>query len=484
MPHTSQLSNKQRFIKNLTFLFSSRILSAILTLAANIYLIERLGASIFGEFAFGVTLTGYFISIADTGLSPFGETAAAKNKNISNIAEIINNISSARLLLSFISLIIIISIGLIFFKNAPRQKNIIIVFSLLPLIYSFNFSWALRGMEKNHVILFTNFINSLLFLLGILLIVKNLNWYLAAALLYLAGNLATVLIQTNYIEKTIKKIKINFAFNAVKKTVKASLPFGIFSWVSILYISYPIIFLKIFNNNKNIGYYYITYKIIGFIFIMLNLTGNAFIPVISDAVKENDGIKESKLLSELIRFIYTFSLPAIFGGYAISSTLIIELFGIKLITAAGLLRIMVWSILPVGISSALISYLMVKNARKYLVKSASFASLGGFIFAFFFIKYYGLNEAAYSLIFIELLMTGSLLYFTYKIVKIKFNAINFIKVLLSSLIMGFIVIELRQKLILSIVIGMIVYAVLSLLLKTVGKKDIMEIKELLSVKKA
>ena len=218
--------------------------------------------------------------------------------------------------------------------------------------------------------------------------------------------------------------------------------------------------------------------------MMLNLTGNAFIPVISDAVKENDKIKESKLLSEFIRFIYTFSLPAIFGGYAISSTLIIELFGIKLITAAGLLRIMIWSILPVGISSALISYLMVKNARKYLVKSASFASLGGFIFAFFFIKYYGLKGAAYSLIFIELLMAGSLLYFTYKTVKIKFDTINFIKVLLSSLIMGFIVIESRQKLILSIIIGMFVYAMLSLILKTIGKKDIMEIKELLTVKKA
>ena len=218
--------------------------------------------------------------------------------------------------------------------------------------------------------------------------------------------------------------------------------------------------------------------------MMLNLTGNAFIPVISDAVKENDKIKESKLLNEFIRFIYTFSLPAIFGGYAISSTLIIELFGIKLITAAGLLRIMIWSILPVGISSALISYLMVKNARKYLVKSASFASLGGFIFAFFFIKYYGLKGAAYSLIFIELLMAGSLLYFTHKTVKIKFDTINFIKVLLSSLIMGFIVIESRQKLILSIIIGMFVYAMLSLILKTIGKKDIMEIKKLLTVKKA
>ena len=117
------------------------------------------------------------------------------------------------------------------------------------------------------------------------------------------------------------------------------------------------------------------------------------------------------------------------------------------------------------------------------MKSASFASLGGFIFAFFFIKYYGLKGAAYSLIFIELLMSGSLLYFTYKIIKIKFNTVNFIKVLLSSLIMGFIVIELRQKLILSIIIGMIVYAILSLILKTIGKKDIMEIKELLTVKK-
>ena len=214
--------------------------------------------------------------------------------------------------------------------------------------------------------------------------------------------------------------------------------------------------------------------------MMLNLTGNAFIPVISDAAKENDEIKESNLLSEFIRFIYTFSLPAIFGGYAISSVLIIELFGIKLMPAAGLLRIMVWSILPVGISSALISYLMVKNAKKYLVRSASFASLGGFIFAFFFIKYYGLTGAAYSLIFIELLMSGSLLYFTHKIVKIKFNMINFIKVLLSSLIMSFIVIELDQKLILSLIIGAFVYTILSLILKTIGKKDIMEIKKLLN----
>ena len=80
-------------------------------------------------------------------------------------------------------------------------------------------------------------------------------------------------------------------------------------------------------------------------------------------------------------------------------------------------------------------------------------------------------------------MAGSLLYFTHKTVKIKFDTINFIKVLLSSLIMGFIVIESRQKLILSIIIGMFVYAMLSLILKTIGKKDIMEIKELLTVKK-
>ncbi len=470
------LSNKQRFIKNFSLLLTSRVISAVLTLLVNILLIERLGASIYGEFAFALTLSGYFLSIADTGLSPFGETEAAKNKN--NIAKIVDDITSAKFLLSFISTIIIIFIGIFLFKGDIRQKIMLIAIAFLPLIYSFNFSWALRGIEKNHIILTTNLMGGLVYFLGVILIVKNSKWYLAAVLLFLAGNIIISAFQFGYIKNLIKKIKVSFSYGSVKKTVKDSLPFGIFSWFSVLYISYPIVFLKIFSNNKNIGLYYITYKLMVFVFVIFNLTGNAFIPVISDAIKAKDNEKESKILSELIKFTYTFSIPVCFGGFVISHNLIAELFGLKIIESAMLLRMMIWAIIPVGISSALISYLMAKNARKPLVKSAIFASITGFIFSIFFIKYFGLKGAAYSLNFIELLMASSLIYFTYKIIKIKFDIINFIKVLSASMIMAYVVILAHQRLILSILIGMAVYAILSLVLKIISKKDIKELKTL------
>ena len=457
-------------------MLTSRVVSAVLTLLVNILLIKNLGASIYGEFAFALTLSGYFVSISDTGLSPFGETEAAKNKN--DINKIVGDIASAKFLLSLFSTVIIIFIGILLFKDDPRQKNMLIVIAFLPLIYSFNFSWALRGIEKNNIILTTNLMGGLFYFLGVLLIVKNSKWYLAAVLLFLAGNIITSAFQLGYIKNLIKKIKVNFSYGSVKKTVKDSLPFGIFSWFSVLYISYPIVFLKIFNNNKNIGLYYITYKLMVFIFVIFNLTGNAFIPVISDAIKAKDNEKESKILSELIKFTYTFSIPACFGGFVISHNLIAELFGLTIIESAMLLRMMIWAIIPVGISSALISYLMAKNVKKSLVKSAIFTSITGFIFSIFFIKYFGLKGAAYSLNFIELLMVSSLIYFTYKIIKIKFDIINFIKVLSASMIMAYIVILAHQRLILSIIIGMAVYAILSLVLKIISKKDIKELKML------
>ncbi|RZD16874.1 MAG: hypothetical protein EVJ46_01150 [Candidatus Acididesulfobacter guangdongensis] len=473
----NNLSNKQRFIRNFSLLLSSRVLTAVLTLLVNILLIKRLGTSIYGEFAFALTLSGYFLSIADTGLSPFGETEAAKHK--SDINKIVEDISSARFLLSLISTVIIIFIGLLMFKDSPRQKSMLIVIAFLPLIYSSNFSWALRGIEKNHVILTTNLIGGLIYFLGVLLIVKNSKWYLTAVLLFLASNIITSAFQFGYIKKLIKKIKISFSYVSVKKTVKNSLPFGIFSWFSVLYISYPIVFLKIFSDNKNIGLYYITYKLMVFIFVIFNLTGNAFIPVISDAIKAKDNEKESKILSELIKFTYTFSIPVCFGGFVVSHNLIAELFGIKIIESALLLRMMIWAVIPVGISSALISYLMAKNAKKSLVKSAAFASITGFIFSIFLIKYLGVKGAAYSLNFIELIMAGGLIYFTYKIIKIKFDIINFIKVLAASAIMAYAVMLTHQKLILSIFIGMAVYATLSLILKTITKKDIKELRSLI-----
>jgi len=127
-------------------LLASRAGSAVLTLLVNILLIKRLGASIYGEFAFALTLCGYFIAIADTGLSPFGETEAAKNKE--NITSVAGDIFSTKFALSLISTVLIVLIGLLFFKYSLRQKNIIIAVSILPLILSFNFSWALRGIEK------------------------------------------------------------------------------------------------------------------------------------------------------------------------------------------------------------------------------------------------------------------------------------------------------------------------------------------------
>lgn len=97
------LSNKQRFIKNLGFLYLSRTIIIIFSLLINIIIIKRLGSSIYGDFAFGLTFVQYFIIFADLGLSQYGMVEVSNNTE--NVNFIVNDIVSANLILSTFSFI-------------------------------------------------------------------------------------------------------------------------------------------------------------------------------------------------------------------------------------------------------------------------------------------------------------------------------------------------------------------------------------------
>lgn len=87
-----------------------------------------------------------------------------------------------------------------------------------------------------------------------------------------------------------------------------------------------------------------------------------------------------------------------------------------------------------------------------------------------------------SSLIIEIIMSLCLIIFTLKHIRLFFNIINFLTVLAASAVMAFIVSLIKTvfpDLILCIAAGMIIYAGLSILLKTINSKDIAEIRGIL-----
>ena len=471
------ISNKQRFIKNLGFLYLSRIIIIIFSLLINIIIIKRLGSSVYGDFAFGLTFVQYFIIFADLGLSQYGMIEVSNN--IENVNFIVNNIVSANIILSTFSFIVILFLVNIL-KFGHVQKEILYVFAFLPLINSISVSWAITGLEKNFLFSISNLIGKTLYITLLYLLVLDKSYYFLAAIILLGSNFIISLIQFLYIRKFIASFR--FGLNKFWITLKKGLPFGIMSGLFFIYGSLPILFLKIFNTNKDIGYYYISYKFIFFIFTLFHLMSNASLPVIKSVVNNKDINKEKNIINELLRFGYTFAIPASFGIFAISHNLINLILGIKFIFVAHLLKIMAISIIFGTLGSIMIGYLTVKNLKTGIIKVGLLSSLYGLISGYLLIRYFGIYGAAILFLSIELVVMLLLIFITKSQIKMEINLLNLIKVVLSASLMAIIVIILNQGLILSIIIGAAVYFILSLVLKTITKKDLNEIKTFMASK--
>ncbi len=487
---TANLTHKQRFIKNLSLLYLATLISKVFALIVNILLVRKLGASIYGEYGFALTLVTYFTLIADSGLSSYGETSIAKKKAGAKV--IAGDIFSFNLILSFASFIILLFLAVKVFRFGRIQTNMILLISILPLIEIFSFNYVIKALEKNHIMAFSVFFGRLIYFLGIIIFVGNKNDYFFAILFFIVGAFITSIIQFGFVIKLIGKIKLNFSFKNFKYLAINGMPFGIVSALLILYGSLPVLFLKVFSTDKNIGYYYMAGRLVFFVSSFIGLIMGAFIPIISEAIKNNDFKKQSSIISELLRFNYTFLIPICFGGVVLSRQIISLFFGYKYMLSAQLLDIMVWSVLFMGISSVFGGYLTSLQDRKSLILSFLIICIISIVIVPVLIKFYGVYGAAISSLFNEFIMVVSLIVFTLKRdknkkkedrINIKVNGLNLIKVLLISAAMGYAVwffsFVLHFNLALSIIAGIFIYFVLSISLKTINNKDIIELKQIL-----
>lgn len=471
------LSKRQRFIKNISLLNLYIFISGIFFLITNIILIKRLGPSIYGEFAFAVTFANYFILIADSGLSLYGETSISKDKQNAN--KIIGEIFSFNIILAVFSVILMNIISIFIINFSQVQKEMLFLISIFPLINIFNFNWAIKALEKNEILSLSYFIGRISYLAGVLFFVLNKNNYLAAIIFFLTGILLTSLMETSFIIKFTGRFRLSFNKNNFKYLVLNAMPFGILTALTLIYTSLPVLFLKFLTIDKFVGFYYITNKIVVFVFLLFNTINGAFIPIIAESVKVNDIKKQSRIVSELVRFAYTLSVPICIGGFVVSKKLIEMLFGGHSSVSTELLKIMIWSVFFVSVSTVFIGYLAALNDRKSLIIPAFMTALSGSIISFLLIKYYGIYGGAVSNLIIEIIMFIGLISSVATRIRISFDIINFIKVAAASVIMGYLIRLFDFGIFLTIITGIILYFILLIVFKIFKKEDMEDLKAVL-----
>lgn len=416
----SSLTYKQRFIKNLSLLYLATLISKVFALAINIILVRKLGASVYGDYGFALTFVTYFTLLADSGLSAYGEAVIAKSGGLSGdlkeggVTKIAGDIFSFNLFLSIISGVILVISAVYILRFGKVQTDMLILVSAAPLAYVFGFNYVIKALEINQITALSVFLGRLVYFAGIILFVAKKSDYLYSILFFIIGTLITSLTQFGYVMRLIGRLRLNFSLKNFKLLAVNGMPFGIVSALLIFYAGLPVLFLKILTGNKNVGYFYMAGRLVFFVSSFVGLIMGAFIPILSEAVKNRDLKRQSSIMAELLRFNYTFLIPVCVGGVALSGRIISVFFGQGYLTSAGVLDIMIWSILFIGISAVFNGYLTVLQDRKKLVAGAAAASVAGILTTPVLIKLYGVYGGAAASVFMEFVTAFTLIIFVLK----------------------------------------------------------------------
>lgn len=374
----------------MTYLSVLQVVSYLFPLITIPYLAKIIGTEGYGKIAFATAIMTWIITITDWGFNYTATRDVAKNKeDIEKISIVFSNVLWARLLLMFLSLIVLFILVLLIPYFKENYAVIFVAFLMIPGHILFP-EWFFQALEKMKFISILNIVSKLVFTLAIFIFIKDKEDYILQPLFYSLGFVISGVISFYIIlyKWNIKLIKPNLKI--IYRTIHNSTDVFINNLMPNLYNSLSIIFLGFYNGNTANGIFDAANRIIVIAQNFFTIISRSFFPFLVRRSENFFLYEKINVISSLITSIFIF----------IFSSFIIDLFYTsEFEDAKCVLKIMSFSILFVTLSSTYgINYMIINGYDKELRNITSISSIIGFIIGFHLIKYYGVIGTALTIV--------------------------------------------------------------------------------------
>jgi len=392
---------------NFGYLMLLQIASYIFPLLTIPYLARVIGVEGFGKIAFAAAVIVWFKTISDWGFNYTATRDVALNKeDLNKVSEIFSNVLWSRIVLMFISLLILI-IAIVIIPFFRENQNILLIsFLLIPGNIIFP-EWFFQAMERMKFITILSLSSKLVFTLLVFIFIKEKSDFILQPLFISLGFIVSGLIAM-WIILVKWKIKIHRP-NLIEifKTIKGSTDVFINNIMPNLYNSFSVVLLGFYGGSVANGLLDAGSKFISISQQFLTIISRVFFPLLSRKIDSHNLYAKINIYLSIIACMSLFAL----------APFIISFFYTKEFSGAVIiLRIMSISI----IFSALIStfgtnFMIVKGYERVLRNTTMACSLAGFVLAFPLISSYGYIGAAITITLTRITLGLAIMYKAKKI---------------------------------------------------------------------
>jgi O-antigen/teichoic acid export membrane protein len=441
--------------------------------------LRYLGVSGNGILNFAISTIGISTVFMDFGMSIY--IVRDLSRDDSTVNKYLGNIIPLKIILSTITIITVCLILKIF--NYSDLKILLCLImgiqsgigSMAGLFYGI---FQASNKMKYQAIGLT--INSI-FLLLIIIIVIRLNLEIVSiALAYLLSSIISTIYLIKIVRNLVKNIKIGFDFSFWFETLKKSAPFAMTTlFVSFLFTTDQIMISAI-SGDFALGIYNCSYKILTVFITIYSMYTIAVFPLMSRLYNKLDDILKISY-EKSVKYLLALALPLCVGISFYAKNMVILIAGTDYIDAGPLLQVLIWNITFVFVNGISDQLLNSTNHEMAVLKRTAIAGVFNFALNLVLISKFSYFGATISTLLSGLLI---LILNNYLISKALFKIDNtlikdVVKIIISSSILAIVLYLIHVSMWLSIPIGVIIYVIAILLMKTLDKDDIYIIKELL-----
>ncbi|MCS7184052.1 MAG: oligosaccharide flippase family protein [Patescibacteria group bacterium] len=407
------LTTKQTVLKNTFWLYLGNFSSRIFKLLIIILAARYLGPEGYGQFAYILSIVGFFFIFVDWGSSFL---FIREYQNIENKINLLNNYYSFRMLLLAISLISIF-LGFFIFKDLYSQLLFLIIY-----IFSFTgqikniFTVVFNAIKKMQYDGLSILIESFFIFIFTIFLVKSFREPIYLSISYFMG----ILISTIYVLIIINKIfplkNFKFSSDKFKYFLINGTPLLFFGILGFIFFSTDHIILGKLRGYEELGYYSVASKVILNFNLIISFFLGALLPHLAEFKNDFERIK--KILNKVFLTNFFVYLGLILIAFILSQSLLNFFLGSKYEASIGIFKFLLFYTLLLSFISILDNILFIYNYQWQNFFITLICAVLNLILNLILIPYQGMYGAALATYFSQTLNLILSYYLVKKILKI------------------------------------------------------------------
>ena len=400
------------------------------------YVSRVLGPAGNGKISLATSIISYATMFASLGIPTYGIRACAqcrddKDKLSKTVQELLI-ICVIGMLVSYIILI-----GLIFtIPKFNQEKKLIFFMSSSLVLSSIGIEWFYQGIEQYRYITIRNIGFKILAVILMFFLIHNSSDYILYGGITVIGTVGSNILNIIKSKDYISYKKLNkYEF---KKHLRPSFNFFLLTVASTIYSNLDTVMLGLMTNDSEVGFYNAGVKVRSMLLGFVNALSTVLLPRVSYYIRNKMYDEFNRIVNTSMNTVFFLSIPLTAFFIVESKETIMLLAGEQYYQAVIPMIIIIPTLIVAGLNNLTgIQILGSMGLEKYTVISTSSAAVLDLVLNAIVIPKFGASGAAFSTLLAEILALIIQLYcinkFSEKEIKIKFDFVNLIKIIVSTL---------------------------------------------------